>query len=60
MNPQISAASTVAAGLIVGLWLDLSLPRFTAGQAVEDFSRHHETERKIRGIYCLVWLLWKR
>ncbi|KAM3357006.1 hypothetical protein P3S68_023720 [Capsicum galapagoense] len=54
MNPLISAASVIAAGLVVGL---ASIgpgvgQGNAAGQAVEGIARQPEAEGKIRGIIC--------
>ncbi|KAH0646916.1 hypothetical protein KY290_038005 [Solanum tuberosum] len=52
MNPLISAASVIAAGLAVGLAsIGPGIGQGTAaGQAVEGIARQPEAEGKIRGI----------
>lgn len=59
MNPLISAASVIAAGLAVGLAsIGPGVGQGTAaGQAVEGIAR--QPEEKYEVLYCLVWLLWK-
>ena len=61
MNPIISAASVIAAGLAVGLAsIGPGVGQGTAaGQAVEGIARQPEAEGKIRGTLLLSWLLWK-
>ncbi|KAJ6362522.1 hypothetical protein OIU78_002845 [Salix suchowensis] len=60
MNPLISAASVIAAGLAVGLAsIGPGVGQGTAaGLAVEGIARQPEAEGK-NTRYCLVWLLWK-
>nr|VDD26165.1 unnamed protein product [Brassica rapa] len=61
MNPLVSAASVIAAGLAVGLAsIGPGVGQGTAaGQAVEGIMRQPEAEKKnTRYFYCLVWLLW--
>ncbi|KAK8613625.1 hypothetical protein V6N13_101382 [Hibiscus sabdariffa] len=52
MNPLISAASVIAAGLAVGLAsIGLGVGQGTvAGQAVEGIARQPKTKGKIRGV----------
>ncbi|KAK2350271.1 ATP synthase subunit c, chloroplastic [Trifolium repens] len=58
MNPLISAASVIAAGLAVGLAsIGPGVGQGTAaGQAVEGIARQPEAEDKIGVLYYLVWL----
>ncbi|KAL4010228.1 hypothetical protein IC575_030366 [Cucumis melo] len=61
MNPLISAASVIAAGLAVGLAsIGPGIGQGTAaGQAVEGIARQPEAEGKSEVLDFLVWLLWK-
>ncbi|KAL4009783.1 hypothetical protein IC575_030428 [Cucumis melo] len=61
MNPLISAASVIAAGLAVGLAsIGPGIGQGTAaGQAVEGIARQPEAEEKSEVLDFLVWLLWK-
>nr|QKJ81199.1 ATP synthase CF0 C subunit [Allium spicatum] len=52
MNPLISAASVIAAGLAVGLASGVGQGT-AAGQAVEGIARQPEAEGKIRGTLLL-------
>ncbi|XVE49819.1 hypothetical protein DITRI_Ditri01bG0112400 [Diplodiscus trichospermus] len=56
MNPLISAAFVITAGLAVGLaFIGLGVGQGTAtGQAIEGIARQPEAEGKIRVLYCLV------
>jgi F-type H+-transporting ATPase subunit c len=54
MNPIISAASVIAAGLAVGLAsIGPGIGQGTAGQAVEGIARQPEAEGQIRGTLLL-------
>ncbi|OMP12515.1 ATPase, F0 complex, subunit C, partial [Corchorus olitorius] len=61
MNPLISAASVIAAGLAVGLAsIGPGVGQGTAaGQAVEVSRDNPRQREKYEALYCLVWLLWK-
>ncbi|KAK8925767.1 hypothetical protein KSP39_PZI018866 [Platanthera zijinensis] len=54
MNPLISAASVIAAGLAVGLLLlDLGLSRYCCGPSCRRYCETTEAEGKIRGTLLL-------
>jgi F0F1-type ATP synthase membrane subunit c/vacuolar-type H+-ATPase subunit K len=61
MNPLVSAASVIAAGLAVGLAsIGPGVGQGTAaGQAVKVSRDNLRQKEKYEVLYCLVWLLWK-